>query len=360
MAKRHISPDTVAARNILNALWKDVLAEDDLTTQAEFDQLIDSSLVAIRYALPTQLLGKVTDGKLDCLCLQKGKSEGDSFWDPRTLAKKVVAPWVIAHQKVLGSSVEPYVGNPLRVPRLQSDPGSVRGRSDWIGLYKILNAVEEKGDPDFTLQALRLTLRSIKRKLTENSFEFVIPERISLEQTRQTVTRFLNEASGGDRGLSVAAALFKTFGKFFGIYSDVTRHMINASDASTGATGDIECYDENGNLKLAVEVKERSLTLTDVKAGLIKARKESLQELLFNTPTIKTDETSDIADLFEKTWASGTNLYQISIDELIKVGLVLTGEAGRRNFLENVGAQLNEFNTQPKNRQRWKVLLEEI
>lgn len=360
MPRNQISPNAEVARRILDELWNEVMAEDALTTRPEYDKLIDSRGVAIRYALPTQLLGKATDAKLDCLCLQKRNQKGNSAWDPRSFSKKVTAPWVIANQKVLGTSVEPYVGNPLRVPRLQSDPGPVKDQDDWIGLYKILHEVQEKNDPMFTLDALRWTLRSIKRKLAENTFEFVIPERVSLEQTRQTIGQFLKEGSGGDRGLAVAAALFQTFGKFLGLYSKVTRHMINASDASTGATADIECFDVDGNLKLAVEVKERSLTLTDVKAGLIKARKESVQGLLFNSPTIKAVDAEEIAELFDKTWASGTNLYQLSIDELIKVGLTLTGEAGRKDFLENVGIQLNEFNTQPKNRQRWKQFLEEV
>lgn len=358
MPRKEISPNAEGARLILDKLWNAVIGEIDSPTATDFDQLINSRLVAIRYALPTQLLGKVTDPKLDCLCLQKKGGDDESLWDPRTFAQKVVAPWVIGNQKVLGSSVDPYVGNPLRVPRLQSDPGPVRYREDWIALYRILNAVQAKNSAEITLEAFKTTLRSIKRKLAENTFEFIIPERISLEQTRRTVAQFLAEGSGGDRGLAVAAALFETLGKVFGLYSAVKRHVINAADASTGATGDLECFDLEGNLKLVVEVKERNLTLTDVKAGLLKARKESLHELLFNSPPVKALDAKDIEEIFERTWASGTNLYQLSIDDLIKVGLTLTGELGRKNFLVNIGRQLNEFNTQPKNRLRWKELLE--
>jgi hypothetical protein len=125
-------------------------------------------------------------------------------------------------------------------------------------------------------------------------------------------------------------------------------------------TGDIECIGEDGNLKLVIEVKERKLTLTDVRSFILKARTVSLRELLFNSPGTNPSEDVESRDLISKTWASGTNLYRLSIEELIRVGLSLTGEAGRKDFLENIGEQLNTYNTQPSNRKRWKELLEEL
>jgi len=360
MVKKVISPNAEAARKLLDELWTEILSEPDSATNPEIDELIDSNSVSIRFCLPTQLLGKLTDSKLDCLCLQKGDGESDSMWDPRGFATKVLVPWVMANQNVVGTSADPYVSKPLRKPRLESDPGNVKSKNDWVKLYRLLNDVQQRADPDYSLTVMQATLRSIRRKLTESTFDYVIPERISLEQTRELITKFLSESSGGDRGLSVAAALFQTFGKFFGLYSQVNREVINASDQSTGLVADIECIDGDGNLSLAIEVKERILTLTDVKSAVQKARKSSIQEFLFNSPKINPSEDAAIAKQFEKTWASGTNLYQLSVDELIKVGLSLTGEAGRKDFLENVGRQLNQYNTQPKNRQRWKMLLEEI
>ena len=204
------------------------------------------------------------------------------------------------------------------------------------------------------------TLRSIHGKYAELAFEYIVPERISMEQTEKLIGEFLSEGSGGDRGLSVAAALFETFGKYFGIYEEVKRHAINASDQSTGMAADIECIGGDGKPKLAIEVKERNVTLADVRSAVLKARKVSLRELLFNAPDTNPSEQEEIIDLFSKTWASGTNLYRLSIDELVRVGLSLTGESGRKDFLENVGKQLDEYGTQPNNRKRWKELLEEI
>jgi len=136
--------------------------------------------------------------------------------------------------------------------------------------------------------------------------------------------------------------------------------VINAADTATGTLADIECHELDGDLRLAVEVKERDLTLIDIRNTITKARQISLRELLFNAPGCKADEESEIQELISRTWASGTNLYRLSIEELIRVCLALTGEEGRIYFLRRVGIQLDTYNTQPTNRKRWKELLESL
>ncbi len=360
MSEKEISPDSDLARGVLDELWLIVNQEEKSETNSDIDRLIDSRFVSIRFCLPTQLLGKLTDPKLDCLCLQKGGGENDSLWDPRSFANKVIVPWVAENQSVLGTSTDPYVSKPLRKASLEANPGNVKGKEEWILLYDVLNDVESKNSQDYTRQKMLQTLRSIHKKYADLVFEYYVPERISIEQTEKLIVTFLSESSGGDRGLSVAAAIFETFGKYFNIYKEVKRHVINASDTSTRSIGDIECIGDDGDIKLAIEVKERNITLTDVRSTILKARKISLQELLFNAPGTNPSEDKDIYDLISKTWASGTNIYRISIEELIRVGLSLTGENGRKDFIVNVGNQLDTYNTQPSNRKRWKELLEEI
>lgn len=360
MAEKGVSPNPELARKLLDELWQIVSQEKDAETDQNIDKLIGSDFVSIRFCLPTQLLGKLTDPKLDCLCLQKGSGGSDSLWDPRSFSNKVIVPWVSENQSVLGTSTDPYVSKPLRKARIEENPGNVKGKEEWILLYQVLNEVESRNSKEYTRLCMLQTLRSIHKKLSELVFKYYVPERISIDQTEKLISTFLSEASGGDRGLSVAAALFQTFGKYFQIYREVKRRAINASDQSTGLSGDIECIGEDGKLKLIIEVKERNLTLTDVRSAILKAQSVTLRELLFNSPGTNQSESKEITDLISKTWAAGTNLYRLSIEELIRVGLSLTGEAGRKDFLENIGKQLDTYNTQPRNRKRWKELLEEI
>ena len=134
----------------------------------------------------------------------------------------------------------------------------------------------------------------------------------------------------------------------------------NAADQATGLAGDVECVGKDGNLELVIEVKERELTLADVRSTILKARKHSLQEVLFSLPTTESKDSANINQAITNAWASGTNVYRLSISELIRVSLVLAGAAGRNKFLVNVGEQLNRYSTQPTNRKRWHQLLEEI
>ena len=360
MAEQRISPDVESARELLDELWEIVTQEKSGETSLDIDKLVNSRFVSIRYCLPTQLLGKLTDLKLDCLCLQKGSDESDSQWDPRSFSTKVIVPWSAENQSVLGTSPDPYVSKPLRKARLEENPPNVKGKEEWVLLYRVLDEVERQDSQEYTRLCMLQTLRSIHGKFAELDFEYFVPKRVSIEQTENLIVEFLSEGSGGDRGLSVAAALFQTFGKYFGIYKEVKRHAINAADQATGMAGDIECIGGDGELKLVIEVKERNLTLADVRDSVLKARKVSLRELLFNAPGANPSDKEKISGLFAKAWASGTNLYGLSINELIRVGLALTGEPGRKDFLENVGKQLDEYGTQPSNRKRWKELLEEI
>jgi len=193
MPEKEISPNSDRARQLLDELWKIVTSEENGEKDSGIDQLINSRFVSIRYCLPTQLLGKFTDGKLDCLCLQKGSGEDDSLWDPRGFASKVIVPWVAENQSVLGTSTDPYVSKPLRKQRVEATPENVKGKEEWILLYKVLSDVEEMNSQKYTRLKMLQTLRSIHRKFAELVFEYYVPERISIEQTEKLVTKFLSE-----------------------------------------------------------------------------------------------------------------------------------------------------------------------
>lgn len=87
---------------------------------------INHESVAYRFCLPIQLLGKVTNPALDSLRLQKKRGDPTDVtgWDARSLGRKVVAPFNQEQERVLGSSNDPYVGNPMRIPRMVRDDPS--------------------------------------------------------------------------------------------------------------------------------------------------------------------------------------------------------------------------------------------
>ena len=190
MIKKGGSPNTEFARKLLDELWQIVSQEGEGETEQNIDRLIDSRFVSIRFCLPTQLLGKLTDPKLDCLCLQKGSGENDSLWDPRSFSNKVIVPWVSENQSVLGTSTDPYVSKPLRKARIEENPGNVKGKEEWMLLFQILNEVESRTSNEYTRLCMLQTLRSIHKKLSDLVFEYYVPERVSIDQTEKIISAF--------------------------------------------------------------------------------------------------------------------------------------------------------------------------
>src|SRR5438105_10434701 len=97
----------------------------------------------------------------------------------------------------------------------------------------------------------------------------------------QLAEEFLRERSGGDRALALSGALFDAIGIHFKLFATVNRARINASDEATGQAADLECVSEQNHVVLAVEVKDRTLTLTDVEGTLQKSRQRAIKDIFF-------------------------------------------------------------------------------
>ncbi len=213
----------------------------------------------------------------------------------------------------------------------------------------------------FTETVFIQTLAAIRDRMRDHDFVYVVPPRVSLVQLNELVSKFLSEKSGGERGLAVVAALFAAFGKRLGLYKEVRRGSINASDASTGAAADLECIDPSDKVALAVEVKERQIADDDVAVAIGKAREHDIRELILFGPDgiAKADEPA-VTATFARSWASGTNLYHVTIAELMHGALPILGEEGIMEFVSQIGRQLDAFSTQPKHRRAWKTLLDAL
>lgn len=360
MAKRpETAPDRKMAAALLEELWQVVLNDETLKASDAVGALVNHDQVAIRFCLPTQLLGKLTDHALDALSLQKGDGS-DNRWDPRGFASRVIVPWNRKNQSVLGGSGDPYVGNPLRRPRIDSGLDQMDDRAAWDALVEVLQDVQDRNDPEHTKRIFLETLAAIRERLAELSFLYVIPSRVSLAQTKNLALAFLSEKSGGDRGLALAAALFETLKERLNVYHEVRRGMINAADAATGAVGDLECLDAAGNIRVAVEVKERRLKTEDIHSAVAKAREFNVKELIFCSEGFVTAEADATQRAIDSAWASGTNVYQVTIDGLLMYTLPILGEEGVKSFVTHVGWQLDRFNTQPRHRKAWKALLDKL
>lgn len=103
------------------------------------------------------------------------------------------------------------------------------------------------------------------------------------------------------------------------------------------------CYGEDNRLALAVEVKQRDLTLTDVRASTQKMLEsdDRLSQFLFATPGIQKKDKEEIGATMDKSWASGLNLYHTDVLALVATAFVLLAEDYRPKPLRQIGIELD-------------------
>jgi hypothetical protein len=135
---------------------------------------------------------------------------------------------------------------------------------------------------------------------------------------------------------------------------------VNAADAASGMGADIECWFK-GKLALLVEVKDRSLTLTQLDAKLDVARVKKISEILFLAERgVEFGEKEQADERVKSEFASGQNIYVCSFLDFSAGILILLGEKGRVTFLGFVGQELDKANSSIVHRRRWAELLKSI
>ena len=229
----------------LDSEWEQVLASFESEPDEEVDRFVGSSVVSIRYAIFTQLLGKFADADRDLLCLQRGSQEtatADGRWDPRSFCSRVVVPWVRRNHDVLGRSSDPYVNNPLRRPRLDEGMGSLSNRREWKALVAFLSELQSEGSQSAVEATLVRCLKSIARRLSAQSVVYPVPRRIGLGQLCGLLDRYLEVSDGGLRPMIVVTALMRTLGEAFSIFTRVETQGLNEADAASGAPGDVVVF----------------------------------------------------------------------------------------------------------------------
>ena len=345
------------AREWLDAAWNEALEVGDTDPDPDIDRLTNSKVVSIRYALVTQMLGKIAHTDRSLLTLQLAGG-GAGTWDPRSFSTAVIVPWVADNHNVLGKSPDPYVNNPLRVPRIVRDRRDARDTDEWNALFDFLAPLDEVL-PKKLEDAFKRVLASLGRKLAEQTFAYPIPPRVSLPQLMGYLGAFLEVASGGLRPLAVATALFKILGNGFSLFDDVQAQGVNEADIAGGMPGDIMCRND-GELFLVVEVKDQDLTLADARATTRKANESGtdLSDLLFAVPDVRQQDQDEIRSLSSRNWAAGLNIYTVSLQGLSYHSFALLKEEWRIRFVREICTELDDRLDQAARKSWHDILLE--
>ena len=265
----------------LEKYWAEVKDRADTGNTSEFLQDADL-LKAIQYSLNcrekgyhyvllTQLMAKVADPNRDCRALQDQASVKGAF-DARTIAHGVSVTFDRLYlDGALGGSPSPYLINSVRAPLLDPNDGKMRkDREGWRRVCQVAVEVESRNDPEFTAKVFNQVLLEIYRKLGSTTIKYNVPLRASLALVIGSIQKFTAGKSGGDRPLALTAALFQTIGKYTKLFDPcVRRGKINASDESSGLVADVECVDSEGKIVIAIEVKDKTVTVSDLEEKLL-------------------------------------------------------------------------------------------
>jgi hypothetical protein len=245
----------------------------------------------------------------------------------------------------------------VRIPAiLPVERSAQKDKQGFDDLVHVLDFAQQ--NPSQADDLLAATLLAVYARLAPTTVVYPVPHRASLVATIEACESFLSERTGGVRLQSVAVALMRTLGKRFGLYETIIAHHINTSDISSGSAADLECIDSNGVTIIAVEVKDRPLTLHHAQDKLPALRSKGIREMIFLVQGgVIANDRENIDTLIAKEFATGQNIYVSEFADFLTVSLIQTGEAGRREFLEQVGRQLDESKADVSHRARWSVLL---
>lgn len=347
----------------LEKQWEQVLSAYESDPDQEVDRFIDSPVASIRYATLTQLLGKVSDPTRDLLCLQKGKQDSEAEdtgrWDPRGFCTRVVVPWMQGHHSVLGTSGDPYVSKPLRRPRMDEGLESLKSPQEWNALVSFLATLQDASDPAIVEGAVLRCLKSIARRLRKQQVDYPVPMRIGLGRLCDILDKYLADSNGGLRPMVVTTALMQTIGKAFSLFSRVESQGVNEPDAASGVPGDVMCYGQDHALALAVEVKGHELTLIELESTIAKARSSRVANVLFATPGFASADKEAMEAKITEEFAQGSNIYQTSVQSLVRSVFMLLTEDWRVTFLNSICSELDARTTQPSDRLAFANLLTE-
>ncbi|QDT35787.1 restriction endonuclease, SacI family [Stratiformator vulcanicus] len=319
------------------------------------DRSINSRTKSYRYVLPTQLLAKLAFPNIDCRWVQKGTTPETGF-DARSFCSRNIVPFDRDHESVLGGSGDPYVNNPLRIPVISVETATnQKNRSGFNDLISVLGFVEE--NPGSASAVFDRVLQAIHKRLATTSILYPVPDRISVGACQTAISEFISVKTGGRRLQIVSTALFDTYRDHFGFCAEVKTGKVNQADAAKGNSGDIECLDERGEVKLAIEVKDRMLTLIDVQSSVETARRRKVTELLFLARgEILDEDVESVETIISRQFTAGHNVYRLEFDSFLNHSLILFGESGRSSFVTAVGNRLDELG-ELADRQAWSSIL---
>lgn len=235
-----------------------------------------------RYILVTALLAKAANNEIDTLSLQKGDGENGKY-DARTLCHKVIVPFeMIKLPGSLGGSNEPFLNKPARFTAL-SQTNAVRSGNDRQTLTDVIRILTSIHNSTVAYKYLKSALFVMKEINREFVKRFSLADTVlDINKLSQVVLDYVFEIANYSLDGEVCPLIVSQLEQMYlGENFTVTPHKVNESGASSNEIGDVDVYDQNGNLAYSIEVKDKDFSVQDVAHAVGKFVKAGLTNSFF-------------------------------------------------------------------------------
>lgn len=356
------SVNSEEAAQILEREWEQVQGSetsehiDDSTIRSKISEVLNGSQKTFKYILVNAALAKATNPDIHYRSLQ-AQSDLPGAYDARSTGHEVLVPWEKAHGERLGGSPEPFVNNPARHPEVDTSNRSA-APSAQERLYDLLERMQNKVEAGELqpLDLLRQVLHSLEQ-LESQTVDFESPSSVPFDVVAEKIDEYLSDSGGGERLPAVIAGVVKAFYLHAGGGEWVVdAEHANVSDQFSEAAGDVEVFID-GNLRKAIEVKDKPVTRSAVQHAIGKARENELGEYLYVVGDgFANGEERDVRAEIER---APIELILATPADFIST-LKLVDDGDRVAFLESVGEFLNDMRANQTNKDDFRAIVEAI
>ncbi|MCY9111217.1 restriction endonuclease, SacI family [Bacillus atrophaeus] len=274
------------AKKVINSAYS-IASKYDFIPKSKYKNdiytVLNENHLTYKYILVNALLAKASFPEINPLCLQK-QSKLKGAYDARSLCHQILVPF--EKEKLfgaLGSSNEPFLNKPARVPELSPTNPVRKGRDSRIlELLCILlpNITTREIAFEALTDALYYALQLVKDKEEMiGSLTINIPSFFEIEEF---IHELLSKSFGGESLALAIGSLMEVFTDSLEGTTRVEVHVVNQSGASSKEISDIDVY-LNNEILYAIEAKDKDYEPKDVFHAVQKTAESQCSRLMFVT-----------------------------------------------------------------------------
>lgn len=275
----------------------------------DIEQIILGTHLTYRYMLITGLVSKSTNTDCNPLALQVGSLLAGSY-DARSICHRVIVP--IERELLgerLGGSNEPFLNKPARYQEISSE-NPVRRGNDLILLNRLINVLGNLSTSEDAYLALTDCIYFIFQRSSRDVTSYLSGRAGSARQTEliEFALGLIDKSFEGETCALLVGATYSCYSNHF----DVRVHKVNQAGSSSREILDVDVF-YNGNIRYAIEVKDKPFTFDDVGHAVSKAVRAGCYSVIFAVGP-RGRSLSGSWDKVTNYWAKqGVDLYFVDV-----------------------------------------------